>query len=63
MAGMPPTFTAATNTYVVKTAESTTDAPVYAKFQPTTFYGPSGQSFYMSFQYLYQEDGVATFSK
>ncbi|MDR3304270.1 MAG: HmuY family protein [Treponema sp.] len=58
MAGMPPTFSVAKNTYVVKTVEET-----YAKFQPTTFYGPSGESFYMSFQYLYQEDGATTFSK
>ncbi|MDR3303739.1 MAG: HmuY family protein [Treponema sp.] len=58
MAGMPPIFSVAKNTYVVKTVEGN-----YAKFQPTTFYGPDGQSFYMTFQYLYQSDGATTFSK
>ncbi|MDR3303793.1 MAG: HmuY family protein [Treponema sp.] len=48
MAGMPPTFSVAKNTYVVKTVEGN-----YAKFQPTTFYGPKGESFYMKFDYQY----------
>jgi hypothetical protein len=37
-----------TNTYIVKTAEAK-----YAKFQPTSFYGPAGESFYMEFEYEY----------
>ncbi|GHV96172.1 hypothetical protein AGMMS50293_24920 [Spirochaetia bacterium] len=57
-AGMPPTFSVNTNTYVVKTAEGN-----YAKFQPGTFYGPENQSFYMSFRYYYVEDDTGTFDQ
>ena len=57
MAGMPPTFSVATNTYVVKTVEGN-----YVKFQPGSFYGPSNESFYMSFRY-YAGDNSGTFDK
>ncbi|MDR1587037.1 MAG: HmuY family protein, partial [Treponema sp.] len=55
---MPPTFSVATNTFVVKTAEGK-----YAKFQPGTFYGPKNESFYMSFRYLYSDDDSEKFEK
>ena len=55
--GMPPTMSAATNTYVVKTVEGT-----YVKFQPGSFYGPNSESFYMSFRY-YAGDNSGTFDK
>jgi hypothetical protein len=58
MAGMPPTFSVNTNTYVVKTAEGN-----YAKFQPGSFYGPNNESFYMSFRYLYADNDSGTFEK
>ena len=57
MAGMPPTFSVATNTYVVKTVEGT-----YVKFQPGSFYGPNSESFYMSFRY-YAGDAEGNFDK
>jgi hypothetical protein len=53
MAGMPPTFSVAKNTYVIKTVEGK-----YAKFQPETFYGPNSESFVMDFSYAY--DGSET---
>jgi hypothetical protein len=48
--GMPPTFSVAENTYIIKTVEGN-----YAKFQPESFYGPKNESFYMDFSYSYQE--------
>lgn len=36
------------NTYVVKTVEGN-----FAKFQPESYTGPAGESFYMTFTYLY----------
>jgi hypothetical protein len=48
MAGMPPTFSVAKNTYVIKTVEG-----VFAKFQPESFYGPNNESFVMDFSYYY----------
>jgi hypothetical protein len=46
MAGMPPTFAVAKNTYIIKTVEGR-----YAKFQPESFYGPKNESFVMNFSY------------
>jgi hypothetical protein len=53
MAGMPPTFSVASNTYIIKTVEGT-----YVKFQPESFSGPNNESFVMDFSYYY-EDVVA----
>ena len=58
MAGMPPTFSVNTNTYVVKTAEGH-----YAKFQPGSFYGPNNESFYMEFRYYYTGDATGAFDQ
>ncbi|MDR1909258.1 MAG: HmuY family protein [Spirochaetaceae bacterium] len=58
MAGMPPTFTVADKTFVVKTAEEH-----YAKFQPGTFYGPASESFYMTFRYFYSGNDTGVFDK
>jgi uncharacterized repeat protein (TIGR02543 family) len=52
MAGMPPTFSVAKNTYIIKTVEGK-----FAKFQPETFYGPKNESFYMDFAYEYDGSG------
>ena len=52
------TFSVEKKTYVVKTTGGN-----YAKFQPATFDGPNGESFWCVFEYLYQDDGAATFSK
>jgi hypothetical protein len=51
MAGMPPTFSVAKNTYVIKTVEEK-----LALFQPETFHGPKNESFVMDFSYFYPED-------
>jgi hypothetical protein len=51
MAGMPPTFSVAENTYVIKTVEGK-----IALFQPESFYGPNRESFVMDFSYSYPED-------
>jgi hypothetical protein len=53
MAGMPPTFSVAKNTYIIKTVEG-----VYAKFQPESFYGPNNESFVMDFSYYYDGSGI-----
>jgi hypothetical protein len=58
MAGMPPTFSVPTKTFVVKTAEGH-----YAKFQPGTFYGPNSESFYMTFRYFYSGNATGVFDK
>jgi hypothetical protein len=50
MAGMPPAFSAAKNTYIIKTVEEK-----FAVFQPESFYGPNNESFVMDFSYYYQE--------
>jgi hypothetical protein len=47
--GMPPAFSVAENTYVIKTVEEK-----YAKFQPESFYGVNKESFVMDFSYYYQ---------
>jgi hypothetical protein len=44
----PPVYRVNQNTYVVKTVERN-----FAKFQPETYTGPAGESFYMAFTYLY----------
>lgn len=48
MAGMPPAFSVAENTYIIKTAEGN-----FAKFQPETF-AKDGKNFIMDFSYYYQ---------
>jgi hypothetical protein len=48
MAGMPPTFSVAGNTYIIKTVEGQ-----LVKFQPETFAGPKSESFVMDFSYDY----------
>jgi hypothetical protein len=53
MAGMPPTFSVAGNTYIIKTVESK-----FAKFQPESFYGPNNESFVMDFSYEYDGSGI-----
>ncbi|MDR1957089.1 MAG: HmuY family protein [Treponema sp.] len=50
MAGMPPAFSVASNTYIIKTVEGR-----FAKFQPESFYGPNNESFVMDFAYSYEE--------
>ncbi|MDR2398200.1 MAG: HmuY family protein [Spirochaetaceae bacterium] len=50
MTGMPPTFSVAKTTYVIKTVEEK-----FAKFQGESFYGPKNESFVMDFSYSYQE--------
>ena len=49
MAGMPPTFSVAGNTYIIKTVEEK-----FAKFQPESFYGSKNESFVMDFSYFYE---------
>ena len=44
--------------YVIKTTEDK-----YAKIKILSFKGPDGESFWSVFDYYYQEDGSATFSK
>ncbi|MDR0721397.1 MAG: HmuY family protein, partial [Treponema sp.] len=51
MAGMPPTFSVAGNTYIVKTVEGK-----FAKFQPESFYGSNNESFVMIFSYYYKSE-------
>jgi hypothetical protein len=51
MAGMPPAFSVANNTYVIKTVEEK-----IALFQPESFYGPQRESFVMDFSYSYPDD-------
>jgi hypothetical protein len=48
--GMPPTYSVANNTYIIKTVEGG-----FAKFQPITF-AKDGKSFVMDFYYEYSED-------
>ena len=43
-----PVYRVKTNTYVVRTVEGN-----FAKFQPESYTGPAGESFYMDFTYLY----------
>ena len=47
-AGMPPVYSVAENTYIIKTAEGN-----FAKFQPETF-AKDGKNFIMDFSYYYQ---------
>jgi hypothetical protein len=49
-AGMPPTFSVAGNTYIIKTVEEK-----YVKFQPESFYDENNKSFVMDFSYYYQD--------
>ncbi|MDR1301533.1 MAG: hypothetical protein LBK43_03570, partial [Treponema sp.] len=53
MAGMPPTFSVAKNTYIIKTVEGQ-----FVKFQPETFYGPKNESFVMDFSFAYKGSGT-----
>ncbi|MDR1899147.1 MAG: hypothetical protein LBQ55_03975 [Treponema sp.] len=57
MVGMG-SYTVNTTTYVIRTAEGN-----YAKFQPGSFYGPGGESYYMTFRYLYSGAASGQFSK
>jgi hypothetical protein len=51
-------YSVAKNTYVLKTTEGK-----FAKFQIATFDGPGGEAFWCLFEYLYQDDSTAFFSK
>jgi hypothetical protein len=53
----PPVYGVNKNTYVVRTVEGN-----FAKFQPESYTGPAGESFYMTFTYLYGNSS-GTFSK
>ena len=55
--GMPPTYSQEVETWVVRTAEGN-----YAKFQISSWYGPSDEKFYCDFVYMYNDAGGANFA-